>query len=247
MKSGEQEILVREILVPIGQNAAKIPEKMITGLLSVEGHSYNQNLMIIGIAGNGWIEGVQPVEMADKSQAERFANEIIDSVSGKVECPMKWVTDQWGATSGYNTKKSQFWNVIRKVTYKLGIADEYEDDWPSCLVWSNLYKISPDEGGNPSKTLRDVQQYGCNSILKSELVRYRPRHLLFLTGLGLIEQFQPALELNEKRISMKYVEAVARINLDTDYVTKVVIAAHPRGKKQSEWVNEVTESFLAYM
>jgi hypothetical protein len=216
---------------------------MITGFKSVEGVRYDQNLMVIGIAGNGGIEGVRPVDMADALQAERFANEISDSVSGKGECPMKWVTDQWGATSGYNTKKSQFWNVIREVTHKLDIADEHQDDWPSYLAWSNLYKISPNEGGNPSKTLRDIQQNGCNSLLKSELIRYRPRHLLFLTGLGIIEPFRPILELNEKRVSMKYVEATARINLDLNYETNVVVAAHPQGKTQSEWVGEVMELF----
>lgn len=63
---------------------------------------------------------------------------------------MLWVKDGWGATDRYNTKRSAFWRAVRGVVEGLGISDVEHDTWSSHLVWSNLYKLSPADGGNPS-------------------------------------------------------------------------------------------------
>ena len=117
--------------------------------------------MVVGRAVNGWTEGILPEHLALPAAAETYSQVVLTSVNGDAPCPpcpMTWVTNQWGNTNkGYNTRRSAFWRVIRGVVDGLGIADVEQDAWSSHLVWSNLYKIAPANGRNPSKTLSDIQ------------------------------------------------------------------------------------------
>ena len=72
--------------------------------------------------------------------------------------------------------------VTRETVGRLGIADISTRSWPSTLCWTNLYKISPFAGGNPSRSLADAQLDKCIQILKIEVSDWKPRRLLFLTG-----------------------------------------------------------------
>ena len=105
-----------------------------------------------------------PDQLEDPAFRREFALEVQKSVEGNGRCPMAWVTERWGATNCYNTKKSAFWRVIKQVTQSL-MADANCKDWSSRLVWSNLYKVSPGKGGNPGPTLCNVQLCGCKEVL----------------------------------------------------------------------------------
>ncbi len=156
---------------------------------------------------------------------------------------MTWVTDRWSnSSSDYNIKRSAFWRVIRAVVSESGIANVAEGSWPSHLVWSNLYKVAPADGGNPGSKLCDIQFSGCLSLIEMELSTYRPSHFLLLTGLGWAEPFLRHISPGFRRVSNSYVEAIGQCSLDSGIVTRVIVAVHPQGKGDSRWVKEVMEA-----
>ena len=244
----QRDYFAEQLLPLVGKNAARLPHQAVTGFLSMAGHRYNKELMVVGRAPNGWEEGVFPSELAVASSTTVYAAKILASVVGKDLCPMLWVTDCWANPSNppndYNTNKSAFWRVIRAVVAKSGIADIDKKNWPSHLVWSNLYKVAPVDGGNPSKTLCDIQLPGCICLLQQEISSYLPRRLLLLTGLDWAKPFLQKIAPTFTPVSAyKYVEAIAQIPHSSGETSKVVVAAHPQGKPESIWVQEVVKAF----
>lgn len=255
------KILADQILPGITEVAT--PE--VTGFLAMRGREYAGELMVVGRAVNRWTKGISPYHLRDDlcrlAYAEWVHRSVTENVLGATmdgKCPMLWVTSLEGKTnpdrhqftqsphdSDYNTRRSDFWAVIRDVVGRLGIANVDEDDnWPSHLIWSNLYKIAPFAGGNPDRELQTAQFNGCANLLAWELEEYRPRRLLFLTGWNkwadrFLERITQDLTLIEGR---SFVEATGHVKCGAHFA-RCVVACHPGRKKRVHWVNEVVAAF----
>jgi hypothetical protein len=120
----ERDIFAEEILGSVGRNANRLSDGEVTGFLAIRGDYYDEKLMVVGRAVNGWTEGIAPRGMIEQSALEKYAAAVFDGVTGNGGCPMRWVTDCWGSSNGdYNTKQSAFWRVIRAVVGELSIAN----------------------------------------------------------------------------------------------------------------------------
>ena len=232
----EADLFAERILEPVGREASdgmQLPH--LTGFLAMEGNKYSAGgLMVVGRAVNGWTHDVSPAGLTDNSVLNRFKSAIYTSVN----CPMTWVTNQWGATDCYNSRKSAFWRVIREVTLQLCIAEHSGNDWSSHLVWSNLYKLSPRDGGNPSGTLQNIQLDGCRALFDLEIETYRPGRLLLLTGWDWAEPFLAKL----RRVDQpggEFVERTGQWLFCDGRQSRVVVSCHPQGKSEKRWVREV--------
>jgi hypothetical protein len=240
----ERDLLVENILLPVGRNSDKLSNSKITGFLSMAGNQYNHELMVIGRAVNGWTEGVFPNELTEPILSNEYAEKVFNSVVGSNNyCPMTWVTECWGNSEDYNTKRSAFWRVIRTIVGELGISSINEKSWPSHIIWSNLFKVAPADGGNPNKTLCSIQQSGCISLLDLELSTYIPKRLLLLTGLSWAEPFLMRICPEFKPVSNSHVEAVGQCKFSSEYISKIVVATHPQGKPENAWSKQVLEAF----
>lgn len=235
--ASERELFASKVLSGIGQQASRLPASEITGFLAMAGQSYDGALMVVGRAVNGWTDGILPAALGVPAEVSRYATLVQESVAGSGECPMLWVTAGWGATEGYNTKRSAFWRSLRRVVQGLDIADVEAAGWSSHIVWSNLYKLSPAGGGNPSNVLRDIQLSGCAELLKLEFRTYRPSRILFLTGADWAAPFLSTCELQDGS-RFQYVERVGLCD-----GARCVIAAHPQGKPEEVWASEVLAAF----
>jgi len=231
----------------------------VTGFLSMKGRKYTGQLMVVGRAVNGWTEGRSYDELRADAARLAYARHVYKSVMelrGN-ECPMSWVWAQWSVSVEdynkrwgtdwkeiYNTSKSAFWRVIRAVVKSLKIADvdDSESSWPSHLVWSNLYKISPCERGNPAAKLRKAQLEGCKRLLGWELEHYRPSRVLFLTDLWADEFLSQAWEDRKEPNPQSLVRAFGRLKCGAHEAT-CVVACHPQGKNETTWVGEVVSAF----
>ena len=177
---------------------------------------------------------------------QRQANllNVLNSVTGdQGQCPMKWITNRWGVGNRHNTKRSAFWRVIRRVTDQLQVADRHHPDWPSYLVWSNLYKLSPSQGRNPSRRLRRVQLAGCKNLLQLEIKQYRPRRLLLLTGRHWAMPFLEALGAEEQFDAERYVRSAGQLQLPDAGRTRFVVVRHPERKPERPWIEDVLQAF----
>ena len=119
------------------------------------------------------------------------------------------------------------------------------DSWPSHLVWSNLYKIAPEEGGNPGKTLCRIQLGGCRELFNLELATYRPSRLLFLTGIEWASPFLSDFDVAPADVAgISYVEGFGMLTIvPGKEAIRYVVAAHPQGKPGDPWVAEVCSAF----
>lgn len=227
------------LLCNLGIESGKIREKEITTFFPMRGKLYNHELMVVGRAVNGWETKICPGELLDNEKRK----EHLDSAYHIEEdvCPLSWVTNAWGGKQ-YNTKKSAFWRVIHKMLRELGI-EHSDENWPSYIVWSNLYKVAPYEGGNPSSQLINIQQVECASILKREVYLFQPKRILFLTGYDWANDILN--KINEFQIHKKchgLAEAKGQF-FGEGIKSEVVIAKHPQGKKESALVDEVALLF----
>lgn len=244
----EREIFASEVLAAIGANAAKLPARELVGFLAMQGRQYKRELMVVGRAVNGWSGEFYPEDMISPNRREDYAEAAYNHVRGGTKCPMTWVTGCWSIKGKkYNSHKSAFWRVIRQVLIDLRLPGADGDTWPSLIVWSNLYKVSPAEGGNPSPRLRRIQCEGCRKLLKVELQQHKPKRLLFLTGWDWASKFVNEMGPDLKRINGKCVHATGQFHIAPDVTMRAVVAAHPqrkaRGVTERAFVDEVVNGF----
>lgn len=244
MRQDELKVF-QELLEVIGSKSDVLPPEIIlTGFLGMKGDYAVGELMVVGRAVNGWSDGWLPVDCKNYDARVSIANATLESVESP--CPMQWVSESWGKESDYNTKKSAFWRVMNTLTDKLKIADIESNKWPSSLIWSNLYKIAPEEGGNPSERLCDIQFDYCVRLLNQEFTQWNPKKVLVLTGINWAMPFLEKLGLEfNKSISTEYVDGSCNSNLYGRNLT-LVVAKHPQGKNETALVHEVVAEFGRY-
>ena len=155
-------------------------------------------------------------------------------------CPLEWVESSWGSSEVYNTKKSAFWRVIKRLSQNINKLDS-DESWVSKLVWSNLYKIAPSEGGNPSDSLCGYQLDSCNELFKAEIVEYKPKCIVCFTGESWFKGFLLDNFSLIRKPEAKWVEASGTITIN-GFTTQVIIAKHPQGKPEIELVNEILDT-----
>ncbi len=237
--------LYSEMLKMIAKNSHKFDEKaVLTGFLPLKGKNYSNDLMVIGRAVNGWVNINNLADCIDDNKRQEIIENIYEESKGTgINCPLEWVINMWGNKNPneYNSAKSAFWRVIKQICIEMNIGQNDFNNWPSYLIWSNLYKISF-ETGNPSSMLADLQFCYCVDILKREIEIWEPRSILLLTGINWADAFIQRLGRKTATVdtsNKKLVEGAFIINNST----KVVVAKHPQGKPETDWINEVMAEF----
>lgn len=249
----ERDLFVQSILSPIVEQAYKLKAEPISGFLAARGMSYDGGLMVIGRATNGWEteewkDGILPAELAAPGKVDAYADSVFRRSNSGSPCPLDWISRCWGRNDlSYNTRRSAFWRVIRGVMIGLGVASENQEDWPSYLVWSNLYKVAPTKAGNPGETLCQLQRDGCIQLLRLEFGIYRPGRILFLTDYQWWAQpflNQIGAHIHDS-LNTRQVRAAGRLELDPTHATRIVVATHPMRKPHDQWVREVLTAFAS--
>lgn len=224
MASHDPRALHHRLLADVHAALGHGPQPTLTLFAPCIGKHYNAELMVIGRAVNGWLEEFDLPEAGTEAGRNAIIQAVVGDQDADGDCPMAWVVNSWGAKPpSYNTKKSAFWRVIKQVAARLGIDG---DDWSSHLAWSNLYKVSPAEGGNPGERLCRAQRAACTDLLRWELETFKPNRVLVLTGWNWCGELADGLGFEADSVSeSELVEAVGRIGK-----AKVVVAKHPQGK-----------------
>jgi hypothetical protein len=197
--------------------------RKLVALWPMCGALYDGDLMVLGRAVNGWDNtawrsGEGLLKGSRRAILSRTRRESEKGDGGA--CPLEWVTACWGAPRGYNTRLSAFWRTARA----LSVAS-HADQWSSTLCWSNLYKVAPLAGRNPTVGLQRAQFSACAELLKIELDTFRPRRILVMAGRSWFEPFAEKLGL-AVRWRRGYVEGVARDARGARWV----ITKHPERK-----------------
>jgi hypothetical protein len=212
----------------------------LVAFAGLKGQNYKHELLVIGRAANGW-RSEYDLTCDDLMHADFVESLVAGLFSQNSPCypSMTFVTDYWGAAKAVkhhanNMRKKAFWRVVKEVVGGLRIANVEDDSWPAYIAWTNLYKISPCAGGNPSDPFCDAQLGSCVKILKEEVMLWNPRRILFLTGLNWADQFLEELGFVQEsdKTSSNEIQAIGRLLNGT----KVLVLPHPARKPEDPLV-----------
>ncbi|MDP2207582.1 MAG: hypothetical protein Q8K98_02255 [Bacteroidota bacterium] len=233
-----EEKIFLSLFSEIGNNAQKFRDVDYSIFPTLCGVKAQGNLMILGRAPNGWYLNFSPKSLSSQDSRDTLLLKMRESVDPSKKCPMQWDTD-------YNINLSPFWRTIRQVSNDLDVADITSSDWKSYLIWSNLYRIAPLVTGNPSSRIRNLQFKYCQELMEGELIVYRPKRLLLLTGMDWASPF-----LMDNRFLFrydtfgKYVQAFGSLKVQRDgLVIDTVVSKHPQGKPERTLSQEIIQAF----
>ncbi len=107
------------------------------------------------------------------------------------------------------------------------------------LFWTELFKIAPAGGGNPSLNLRRLQLSSCTDLIRLELHELRPQRVLAMTGLAnWLDWFAEGLGIKLQHYDGQYVEALGLTEGES-----WVVAKHPMTAKEDLYALEVKQAF----
>ena len=188
----------------------------------------NDGILFVGKAVNGWINDETDIDILFGNSEEKIFNR---------KDQMEWVHNHEGSENEYNTLKSAFWRVIKKVTLNFYPSE----NWFSFIAWSNLCKIAPFKGGNPNDGLYYEQLENCQKILAKEIEILAPKYVILLTS-GWEKDFLYFLNGGKETKSIKkvlwngYETKLYKIN-NINYIT----SQHPQGKPEEEHIETIVE------
>jgi len=201
-----------------------ISPRLLTLFWPKIGAQYNNDLLVIGRAVNGWIDEWDldsPTDLRVLVEAARATGE------GRVnDDPLGWILDRWKpGDGGYDTSRSQFWDTVRRIA--IDADDARGADWESRIAWTNLSKLAPAAGRNPASRLLALQRQIGPRLLRREVEELSPRKIVAFTGRSWFEPFASELGL-EVSWREGFVEGVA-----DEGDRRWVIAVHPMTRSPS--------------
>lgn len=267
------EQLLDAAIEAVAEGHQRRPDVQLTASFPMIGVLATGELMVVGRSATGWGEPWQPGLALAAEHRAAIVERAKRTPCATDKCPMSWVARDWGAKGfvcpncdtifdemispcsqcgkdavqkRYNTAKSPFYRVILAAAQALGILDAADPQWPSRLMWSNLYKIAPAAGWHPSKTLVSLQQQYCVRMLVAEIIAWKPRRILFLTGLDWADPFLAELGVINARHLTGLLAYAGRIVRPLDDVSaSFVVGANPQRKDEQPMVDAIRQAFAA--
>lgn len=260
--------LYYQMLQDIHAANGRLVNKEFTFFQGMCGTKYtNDSLLVVGQATNGWLADFPFARTATSGGRAGILHDLDCVMMPRLPEPMQWLLDRgvWGLRPppGYepawNLNRSAFWAVTRDIVAGLGIPGFNPGYWPHYVAWTNLYKVSPVQGGNPGTGLQNAQFQQCVEILNMEIQPHamhppmhvcgleyddethrarpwRPRIVVFLTGLDWAQPFLNMLGfVSHANPAIAPVQEVGKLSGGAC----VVVAPHPRGQQQAPIVQGV--------
>lgn len=158
-------------------------------------------------------------------------------------CPLSWVVKSSGPSKGkYNTNRSQFWALNKRILTKIHKWSETPETWSSYMCWSNLYKVATYGGGNPTKRCQIAQRNACFELLRMEIEEWQPKYVLLLTG---CDWSRPFLDHFGVECKSKNSASSQRSHVMTQGKRGKqtwIVAHHQQGRKLGDFTNQVVQN-----
>lgn len=208
----------------------------------------NTRMLLIGRAPNGWGEN-------SASSSDDFAcgalNDYISRHFDWVEKENGILVSKYFDTNGLlaTYKLAAFFTYAEDIFHRLtNIIPNDNEKWLDYIAWSNLYKVSPPNTGNPEGEMEFLQRDICKEILLNDIKLCEPTHILFFTGYeNMFEHFHsdfPDVKYIGKNCSRGknrnniFVEAAGHYNN-----AKVVVCCRPEYRNKDALVTDVINYF----
>lgn len=217
------------------------------------------DVLVYGQAVGGWLPELDYSKLIPPKRVEesrRYSNEHLPGHS-----PLDWVNVLWadgtlnkrspkvqayyeGREKGYRAWSSFFWQTtIALMQHRLRITDDEEWGWHKGLVWSNLYKIAPQDyslkdekvKANPTESDRVLQRPEAVDLVRMELDELRPKLCVVLTNDTWWAPFRRGLPT--RSIQAPLGESLECVERYQD--TRIVVVKRLRGMSYKKTVQDI--------
>lgn len=208
----------------------------------------NIKLLLIGRAPNGW---GQNLALSSDDFAYGALNDYTSRHFDWVEVENEKLISKYYDPNGslITYKLASFFTYAEDIFYKLtNVNPQKNEKWLDYIAWSNLYKVSPPNTGNPEGEMEFLQRNICKEILLNDIELCNPTHILFFTGYeNMFEHFHsdfPDVKYIGKNCSRGknrnniFVEAAGHYNN-----AKVVVCCRPEYRNKDALVTDVINYF----
>ena len=235
-------------------NRNPISIKELSNFVSMKGTQFDTSdvrLFVVGRAANGWksLECETEQQFGDEADQE-FSKVGFQWIEGIEDNFQSLHNKPKAGEKPYYLSSSPFWRVVSNIWCGLSNSNN-RGEFFNHIAWSNLYKISPEKGGNPTDKMCGWQFKACYKILEAEIKAYRPTHILMITDYkrwfapqndysfeGLFDDPKP-LGSNYENKDI-FVEGTAKFELGGRMIP-VVITCRPEGRNEGKFVKEVLD------
>ncbi|MBC6995905.1 hypothetical protein QWY85_17180 [Neolewinella lacunae] len=227
----------RHLLETIASKSHQFSGKQLVAFHPMRGPGEAVDTMYIGRALNGWHWEftVKELQQDLEGHLQRILEDKHVAVAHKDR--LDWVEKYWqNSSSGYNTAKSQFWQVIRQISRERNQAGE---QWWDDIVWTNFFKIAPAKM-NPTGKMVKVMGQASHELLLAEIAHYQPRNIVCLSGLNYAAHL---LASANATIKIPYdgsvLEYVGDVSWAEGEVVRLIVAPHPQSRSATKIAEEV--------
>jgi hypothetical protein len=198
------------------------------------------DLLIYGQAVNGWNSGFNLSEVYEQNKLEASVFASNKYHYEQNHSPLDWVNARWSKSifedfcedelsqefykGTYFAYRSFFWNVAFKLVSDYYGFERSSWNWSKNLVWSNLYKIAP-EDANPNLNERKLQEPGSINLVRKEIEEVNPKFCIVLTNLEWWLPFQVGLRTTNL-ISDDIPDNIVSIEKYNN--TNIIVTSRPR-------------------
>lgn len=246
--TSEHKALCNKLEVIIAeQNPERESYRQLTYFLCTVGKKYfaepEKRFLLVGRTINGW-------------ESDTYEN-LVEYIE---DTPWKWLLDNNGKTHN----RASFWRTAKNISSEIMKTENY--DYLDHIAWSNLFKMSYKNGGNPLATDIKLQLDIAIELLAYEINTLRPRYILFCTDDYWTKEFlsfsksdtvndvKDVFSLlpnavwsgwsNQNAGGDSAVLAVGALTWNDGFVTKLVISRRPERKPEAPYIGAVIKSFL---
>jgi hypothetical protein len=203
----------------------------------MRGPGESVDTMYIGRALNGWHWDFRVEEL--NPDPDFILNRILEDKHEATahEDRLDWVEKYWqNSTKGYNTAKSQFWQVIRQISIA---RNQPGEEWWDDIVWTNFFKIAPAKR-NPTGKMIKVMGQASHELLLAEIAYYQPRNIVCLSGLSYAAHLLASAETTTKvSYNGSLLEYVGDVSWAPGKSIRLIIAPHPQSRSASRIADEI--------
>ncbi|PHI21518.1 hypothetical protein CEQ90_01495 [Lewinellaceae bacterium SD302] len=227
----------RHLLETIATKPHQFSGHQLVAFHPMRGPGKTVDTLYIGRALNGWhwdftVEALQ-------ADLEGHLRKILEDKheAAAYEDRLNWVEKYWqNGTKGYNTAKSQFWQVIRQISIERSKEGE---QWWDDIVWTNFFKIAPAKR-NPTGKMINIMGQASHDLLMAEIAYYQPRNIVCLSGLNyaahLLASAKSTVSIDRNTPLIEYAGDVC---WQGDEVIRLVISPHPQSRSTARIAKEI--------
>ena len=195
-----------------------------------------QRLLVIGRGVNGWESG----EGATKDGWTRESMKEPLQRREVIKRLREESSRDWLYFAKCMAKVSAFWRTARDLLFEMNMkaSKNLDESWPQYLGWTNLYKVSPAAGGNPSDRECELQIESCKRLLRLERAAWSHAPVLLVAGYEWWIGFESVWNLNGTNKGEGFIQFESHVDRQV-----LIVAKHPERKKQPEYGDAIRNAY----